>query len=409
MNSLIEKYAYLCVTVGVNLQPGQELVIDSPVECSEFARVLTKTAYDCGASNVEVNYYDENIQRLNFQKASIEKLTNIPEFKKDRKLYYAKNKFCSIKIYAENPENLKGIDSERLSQINIANAKAFKEYMELSMKNYFAWLVISAPTPGWAKAVFPDEKDEHKAIEKLWEAIFKATRITESDPIQAWKTHQEKVKQHLNFLNTNSFKSLHFQNSLGTDLTVGMADDHVWEGVGDKTMAGKEFIPNIPTEEVYSLPHKNRIDGTVFSSLPLNFNGTVIDKFNITYKNGKVVNFKAEKGQEMLEEIFKIDEGTLSLGEVALVPYDSPISNLNMLFYNTLFDENAACHLAIGRGYPSTIKNGSEMSKEQLEEKGLNDSLEHIDFMFGTKDMKVTGINKNNEEIVIFEDGNWAY
>lgn len=403
----LKKYAELIIKKGVNIQKGQELLINCPVECAYFTKYLTESAYKSGASFVTVLYNDEEIDRLNFLNAEVDKFKEYPMWKADAKLTHSKKKSAYICIYAENPDNLIGVDDNKILEFSISSSKANKESMELSMKNFFAWCVVSLPTKKWAKKVFPD-LNEDEAFEKLFDYIFKINRIYEDNPILAWEKHQEALNKRLEFLNTAKFDKLIFKNSLGTDLSVGLSKKHLWCGGGDETMDNVPFIANIPTEEVYTLPDKNRIDGKVVSSLPLAYNGNVIEDFFIEYENGKAVKFGAKKNEKTLENIINFDEGTKSLGEVALVPFNSPISNLKTLFFNTLFDENASCHLAIGRGYPACLLGGDEMSKEELDKNGLNDSMEHIDFMFGTNDLSIIGVKENGEKIEIFKNGNFT-
>lgn len=403
----LKKYANLIIEKGVNIQKDQELLINCPVECAYFTKYLAESAYEKGASFVTVLYNDEELDRINFLNASVEKFKDYPKWKADAKLTHSKKKSAYVCIYAENPDNLKNVDDKKILEFSKSSSQANKESMELSMKNYFPWCVVSLPTKQWAKKVFPN-LNEDDAFNKLFEYIFKTTRIDQEDPIKAWETHQENINKRLNFLNNSKFDKLIFKNSLGTDLTIGLSNKHLWCGGGDDTMDNIPFIANIPTEEVYTLPDKNRIDGKVVSSMPLAYNGTVIEDFFIEYKNGKAINFGAKTNEQTLKNILNFDEGTKSLGEVALVPYDSPISNLKTLFFNTLFDENASCHLAIGRGYPACLIGGENMSQEELDKNGLNDSMEHIDFMFGTADLSIIGVKENGEKLEIFKDGNFV-
>jgi aminopeptidase len=276
------------------------------------------------------------------------------------------------------------------------------------MSNKNVWCVASIPTKPWAKKVFPDLSEE-EAVEKLWENIFKTVRVDMEYPVAAWDEHKSNLKKSMEFLNNSKFKFLHYKNSLGTDLRIELPKDHIWLGGSDLTPEGVEFIANMPTEEVFTLPKKNGVNGVVWSSMPINRNGNIIDKFSLTFKEGRIVDFSAEEGYDVLKTLVETDEGSRYLGEVALVPYASPISKLGILFYNTLFDENASCHLAIGEAYPVCIKNGENMSKEELKKAEVNDSSVHVDFMIGTKDLEITGIAESGQEIPVFKDGNFAY
>ena len=404
----LEKYAELAVCVGVNLHKGQEVVLQSPCECAYFAREIAAAAFRHGAGDVIVHYHDEALQRIRLDNASLETLTDIPPWLADSVNYYADRDAVMISIAASNPDIFEGADPEKAAARTRASRAATRPMTDARMLGRVRWNILSIPTAGWAKKVFPD-LSEREAVEKLWEAIFTCVRMDEGDPVAAWKQHNEQLHRRTEYLNEMQFDSLHYQNSLGTDVTVGLPEHHIWSGGGDLDEKGVFYMPNIPTEEVFSLPHKDRVNGTLKSALPLNYDGHLIDKFSITYQDGKMTDFSAETGYEALKSIFDTDEGALRLGEIALVPYDSRISNLGILFYNTLFDENASCHFAIGSAYPSCLKDGDKMTPEQREAAGFNDSLTHVDFMVGTRDLSITGKTKDGREVPIFVNGNWAF
>lgn len=408
MELMLKKYAKLAVKKGVNVQENQTTIINSPIECAEFARAIAEAAYQEGAKEVVVHYNDEKLQRIKFQYSTIETLSNIPEWISESYNLYARNGANVISISASNPDAYKGISMEKIVAFQKARQLALKEFYENTMSNNIRWTVVSVPTASWAKKVFP-ESSEEEAISQLWDVIFKVVRIDCDDPIKAWDKHNENLKKILVFLNNNNFKKLHFTSSNGTDLTVDLPKGHIWLGGSEFSTDGFEFNANMPTEEVFTAPHKYGVNGTVFSSKPLIYGGNVIDKFKLTFKDGKVVDFHAEKGKDVLQELINNDEGSCYLGEVALVPFDSPISNSNLIFFNTLFDENAACHLALGKAYPICLANGTKMTSDELELNNVNTSLTHVDFMIGTKDLEILGITENKEGIIIFKNGNWAF
>lgn len=304
-------------------------------------------------------------------------------------------------------ELLKDIDPKKIAVANKAASIGIREWRNYTMNDINSWCVLSIPTKNWAKRVFPN-LSEDEALEKLWDAIFEATRIDLEDPVQAWQEHLDNLTAKVNFLNEKDFKSLHYKASNGTDLVVELPEGHIWAGGGGLNAKGTYFVANMPTEEVFTLPLKTGVNGVVYSSKPLNYGGKLIDEFKIQFKDGKAVAYEAKQGQEILEDLLKIDEGAKYLGEVALVPFNSPISQANIVFFNTLFDENASCHFALGKAYPTSIKDGAKMSEEELEAAGVNNSLTHVDFMIGTSDMSIVGERRNGEKIEIFKDGNWA-
>lgn len=406
-NVLLEKYARLIVKTGINLQKHQTLVVISPIECAAFTRMLAETAYQEGARDVVISWRDELFSKIRFLQAPEEVFDEFPEWQKEFFLSYVRQGAAFLSIAAADPELLKDVNPQRVAKVQKASNVALQEYRERLMSNKNVWSVVSIPTTSWAKKVFP-QVSEAEAVEKLWEAICKTVRVDTEDPVAAWEQHKNNLKKSMQFLNTNAFKLLHFKNSLGTDLKIELPEEHIWLGGSEYTPEGLEFIANMPTEEVFTLPKKTGVNGTVVSSKPLNYNGNLIENFSLTFKAGKIVEYKAEKGKEILKNLIETDEGSCYLGEVALVPYDSPISNSNILFFNTLFDENASCHLAIGKAYPVCVKNGENMSKEDLNVLGVNDSLVHVDFMIGTEDLEIIGLTAAGKEIPVFKNGNFA-
>ncbi|MBU3177360.1 aminopeptidase [Clostridium estertheticum] len=407
-NKLLEKYALLLVKTGINIQKDQTLVINSPIECAAFTRIVSKIAYIEGAREVVVTWRDELSTKIKFMFAPEELFSEYPDWQRDFYVSSARKGAAFLSISASDPELMKDVNPERLSKSNKAASTAIKEYRDRMMSNKNVWCVASIPTQAWANKVFP-KLSEGDAIEKLWNAIFKTVRVDALDPVASWETHKSNLKKSMDYLNLNNFKYLQYKNSLGTDLKIELPENHLWLGGSDYTPGGVEFIANMPTEEVFTLPKKTGVNGTVVSSKPLNYNGNLIENFSLTFEKGKVVDFKAETGYDILKSIIETDEGSCYLGEVALVPYDSPISNSNILFYNTLFDENASCHLALGKAYPVCIKNGENLSNEELSGLEVNDSFVHEDFMVGTEDLQIIGITADGKEVSVFEKGNFAF
>ena len=320
---------------------------------------------------------------------------------------YALEGAAYLAISASDPENFKGVDSSRIIRAQQASGKALKDFDRLQMCSGFPWCIASIPIPSWAKTVFPGE-DENGAMEKLWDAIFKSVRITgDGRAVDRWHEHLATLHARMDRMNALRFKSLHYTNALGTDLTVELPEGHIWEAGNDVTLSGQEFIANIPTEELFTAPLKTGVNGVVYSSMPLVNDGAIVDKFHFVVKDGKIVECHAEKGEAELKAAISVDEGASYFGEVALVPYDSPISNQKILFYNTLFDENAACHIAFGEAYPC-LEGGQRMTKEELKARGLNDSITHVDFMIGTRDLTIVGTTHDGKEVPVFVDGNFA-
>lgn len=405
--TMLNDYARLTVKVGINLQKGEPLVINSPIEGAEFVRLLAKNAYELGASEVHVNWSDETLVKLKYKNSPMEIFENFPKWKSDSLEYYAEKGAGFISISAQDPEMLKEIDPKKIAANNKASSIALKAFRKYTMNDINSWCVISIPTKSWAKSVFPDVTED-EAYDKLWEAIFNATRMNLDDPIQAWEEHIDTLMEKNTILNEKSFKTLHYTASNGTDLLVKLPKGHIWASGGSNNSKGTYFVANMPTEEVFTMPDKYGVNGIVYSTKPLNYGGKLIDEFKLVFKDGKVVDYDAKVGKEVLKDLFDIDEGAMYLGEVALVPYESPISRSNILFKNTLFDENASCHFAFGKAYPTNIEGGANMSDEELEAHGVNDSLTHVDFMVGSKDMNIVGETESGEKIQVFKDGNWA-
>lgn len=402
----LQKYAELIVKVGVNVQPGQEVVLYINVDQQHLAHLIVKEAYKAGAGKVMIKWSDTFAQREFLEHANDEFLENVPEFAKEEAQYIADHRCCRISVMSEDPGAFGGIDQKRVAAYQSANGKALMPVRQATQNNDLSWTVVAAASPAWAERVFPDLKGE-AAVDRLWEEIFKTTRIDREDPIQAWKDHDAKLHEKEDWLNKEQFSALHY-TSPRTDLTIGLPENHVWEGGGSKNAAGIEFMANMPTEECFTAPDNRRIDGYVTSTKPLSYAGNILENMKFTFKDGKVVEATAEKGQAVLDHLLETDEGVRSLGEVSLVPDPSPISQSGITFFNTLFDENASDHLALGAAYPFNVQGGTKMSEDQLKAKGINFSQTHVDFMVGSADMNIDGIKKDGTIVPVFRNGDWA-
>jgi len=405
----LRKYARLGVVMGVNLQKNQTLIVNTSVEGKDMARLVVEEAYKAGAKEVIVNWSDDYISRMHYENQSEEILTNIPSWMIEQKVNPFKEGACTISLMSQVPGILAGISSSKIGKANIARQKAFREASEYTMSNRARWSVIGIPNKDWAKKVFPD-LDEDEAVELLWEKVLGTCYVHEdNDPVEEWNIHNKALMRRSEILNNYNFKSLHFENEEGTDLTIELVENHIWAGGCEKAVDGVIFNPNMPTEEIFSMPYKYGVNGKVVSTKPLNYNGTLISKFELHFEKGEVIAFKADDHLDALKTLIEFDEGSRYIGEVALVEHGSPISQSNILFYNTLYDENASCHLALGRAYPMNVKGGTTMSQEELNKVGANDSMTHVDFMFGSSSMKVTGLTYDGKEVIIFIDGNFVF
>lgn len=405
----LQQYAELLVKVGMNVQPKQPVFIRSSVETLELTHLIVEEAYHCGASDVRVVYSDPTLKRLKFENESVEHFANheLKSYDVEARMDYVKRGAANLALISEDPDLMDGIDSQKLQAFQQQNARAFKGYMESVQKNQFPWVVAAFPSKAWAKRVYPELSVEEAYI-KFIDEVFDIVRIDGNDPVENWRQHIANLSVYAQKLQQKNYHALHYVSE-GTDLTVGLAKNHIWEDA-TSYVNGKEqaFIANIPTEEVFTAPDRNRVDGYVTNKLPLSYNGTIIDQFKLMFKDGEIIDFSAEKGEVVLKDLINTDEGSRRLGEVALVPDDSPISNRNTIFYNTLFDENAACHLAIGSAYAFNIQGGTEMTVEEKIASGLNDSNVHVDFMIGSSDLTIYGIFEDGSKELVFENGNWA-
>ncbi|QIK70201.1 aminopeptidase [Erysipelothrix sp. HDW6C] len=405
MKAIDRKYAQLLINTGVNVQSGQTLMINADPEHHEFVTLLAEEAYKNGAKEVIVKFNSEHLARLNYLYQDVQTLTRVPQWVIDEHDDYLKTDLCKLALRSPNPGLLNDVDSKKVTATAQARGKALTRFSNYSMSSQGQWLVAAYPSQNWAKAVFPDMESKD-AYDKLYEYILYACRVSaDNDPEAAWEQHNAQLAKQNLALNNYDFKSLRFTNSKGTDIVVGLVEGHIWSGGKKPSQKGVPFNANIPTEESFTTPDRNFVEGIVYNTLPLNNNGRLIDDFWLKFENGQVVDFDASVGKEALAGLLETDENSRRIGEIALISDDSPISNLNTLFYNTLFDENASCHIALGQGYP-LIEDGGKMSKDELLARDINQSLIHVDFMFGSADMQCVGTTKSGEEIVVIKDGN---
>lgn len=404
-NKNLEKYARLAVEVGVNLQPNQTLLLKTPISCFEFARKIVDVAYSLGAKDVDIEWYDEECSLIRFLKAPDEVFDKFPKWKIEKYNELLEEEVCILHIDSSNPTIYKDVDPKKLQRSSKTANKSLSKWREATLSDKLRWSIVSVPSAEWAKKVFP-ELSTNEAISKLWDYIFKCTRIDKEDPIKAWKDHNDKIHEKVEFLNINKFKSIHLKSEK-TDLHIELPKGHLWDGGSGKDANGIYFNANIPTEEVFTVPHKFGVNGTVSNTKPLIYGGSIVDNFTLTFKDGKVIDYTAEVGYESLKSLIELDEGSCYLGEVALVENNSPISNTGIIYYTTLYDENASCHLALGSAYRNCIENGVNIPKEELDNYGVNDSLTHVDFMVGSSDMSIVGITHTGKEVALFKNGNW--
>ncbi len=405
---LLNKLAELAVKVGVNVQKDQVVVIRGTTESKELIREIAEQAYLAGAKSVHVQWSDDYISRSSLKHQAIEELESIPKWIIDQNKLYVDQGACFISVSSPIPGLNKDVDPMKAQRYGIAAQKALGFFREHLMGNKVQWTIVAAPNPVWSKQVFP-KLSESDAMEALWNAIFNASRVTlTNDPIKEWEKHNEVLLAHNELLNNYNFKHLHFKNKLGTDLIVELVKDHVWAGGGEHALNGTYFNPNIPTEETFTMPYKWGTRGKVVATKPLNYQGKLIEDFYLIFKDGKVVEFDAKKEKDALENLLNTDENSRYIGEIALISHNSPISNTNILFLNTLIDENASCHMALGRAYPMNVKNGVNTPIEELEKIGYNNSMVHADFMFGSEDMEIIGLTQDDKEVVVFKNGNFV-
>ncbi|MFT8871762.1 MAG: aminopeptidase [Sporolactobacillus sp.] len=404
----LKKLARLAVYRGVNLQAGQGLLLTAPLEAVTLADYITETAYAAGAKDVLVIWENDETNRLRLERAPLTALTHLPKWKLDVRNEAVRDHYAVLGIYGPNPDLLEGIDPGRVAAYTKARGEGLIPYYDDMMNDRMQWSLIAYPTRAWAHKVFPRETTTH-AQEKLLREVLRISRIRPNvDPLTEWDAHNKRLHAAAAFMNSQHFKQLHYR-SQGTDLVIRLPKRHLWSGGSAPSQVGVLFNANIPTEEIYTLPDKRGVDGTVTSKKPLNCNGQVIEEIRLTFKDGQVIDFGARKGEAALGELLASDAGARRLGEVALVPEKSPVAESGLIFYNTLFDENASCHLALGKAYPTCLEGGSSLHAEALDREGVNDSIVHEDFMIGSADLDIDGVRADGTSVPVFRGGEWAF
>ncbi|MDY5441215.1 MAG: aminopeptidase [Candidatus Enteromonas sp.] len=404
--SLKKKYAQLLVRSGIALKKGQSVLIRAGVDQQEFVAIVMDECYRAGAKHVQVEWIAEACTRVKFKRGKLSALKEVLPMETAMQEWLTKDLPCLLVLHSDDPDAAKGLDAAKMAAVRVAHYQANAPYVE-ARSNKYQWCIAGVPSKAWAKKIFPD-LPVGKAVEALWEAILSTSRAADGNGIENWVEHNKVVKSKCEVLNSLRLKSLHYTSSNGTDLTVGLIPGVLFEGGAEHTLSGISFQPNIPSEECFTSPMKGEAEGIVYSSKPLVYQGHLIRDFWVRFENGKAVDVHAEEGEEALRSILTLDEGSAYLGECALVPYDSPINNTGLLFYSTLFDENAACHLALGRGFTNLYPEFEKYTDEEIHGFGINKSLSHVDFMIGSKDLCITGITEKGESVEIFRDGNWA-
>lgn len=405
--TLIRKYAELLIYSGVALKKDEKLIISANVDQEDFVAILTEEAYKAGAKNVYVNWTSQKVSKAALIYGEEENLSTLLPMELAYWKFRGEELPAFIWVDSDDPDGAKGVDATKAARIRQAKYKIYGKYKEME-ENKVAWCIAGAPAKEWAKKIFPEDNYED-AMEKLWEKILYTSRALDGNGIANWEKHDINLKKRCDYLNSLRLKELHYSSSNGTDFTVGLIPGVIFLGGGELTLDGRFFQPNIPSEEVFTSPRKGVAEGIVYASKPLVYNGVLITDFWVKFHEGKAIDVHAKTGEEALRSILTLDEGSSYLGECALVPFDSPINNTGLLFYNTLYDENAACHLALGRGFTELYPNFQNYSEQELRDFGINYSLSHVDFMIGSKDLDIVGTKENGEKVQIFRNGNWAF
>ena len=404
--TMLRKYARLIARVGVNIQKGQDVIIGCDLDQPKFVELLVDECYKAGARKVKVEFEYQPLEKLHVRHQTVTTMGKVEEWEKARLQHYVDTLPCRIYLVSADPDGLKGINQEKMAKAEQKRWPIVKPYWD-TMDNKYQWCIAAVPGAAWAKKIFPD-LPKGKAIEKLWEMILFTSRVTE-DPVAAWEAHNKDLAGRCAYLNSLDIAELHYKGDNGTDLTVGMIPESQFKGGGDTSLKGIFFNPNIPTEECFISPMRGKAEGIVYATKPLSYQGELIENFYVRFKNGKAVEVKAEKNQALLEQMIAMDEGAAYLGECALVPVNSPISESGLLFYETLFDENAACHLALGAGFADTIKGYENKTLEECRAMGVNDSMNHEDFMIGYEGLDIDAITRDGRTVPIFRRGKWAF
>jgi len=404
--TVLRAYANLIARMGVNIQKGQEVIVNADLDQPEFVKYVVEECYKAGASRVIVDWDYQPLSILNVRYRTVKNLGTLFPYEEAKLQYYVKTLPAMIYLESSDPDGQKHMNNAKRAKGARLRYPLIKGYRD-EMEGKYQWCIAAVPGEAWAKKLFPG-LSKKQAVEKLWEAILSCARVTD-DPIQAWKDHNQDLQDRCGYLNSLNLRKLQYKSSNGTDLTVGLIPDAKFCGGCETSLKGIVFNPNMPSEECFTTPMKGQAEGIVYSTMPLSYQGSLIENFWIRFHEGKAVEWNAEKNNDLLTTMLGMDEGASYLGECALVPYDSPIKNSGILFYNTLFDENAACHLALGFGFQDTLKDYGNISLEEARAKGVNDSMIHVDFMIGSGDLDITGITEDGKEIPVFRNGNWAF
>lgn len=405
--ALLKNYAELLVKMGVNVQKGQELNVYASIDQVPLVTEVVKWAYKVGAKKVNVEWGCQEVSKLHYKYRSVETLSTVENWEVEKMKHRVEALPARLLIVSDDPDGMKGVDQKKIAMSRRATYPIMKPFID-QIENKEQWCIAGASSSKWAKKVFP-HLSKSKAVEALWDAIFTSSRV-DGYAIENWEKHNDNLTKKCDYLNSLKLKELRYTSSNGTNLKVGLIENAVFMGGNEKALGSNIiFNPNIPSEEIFTTPKKGLAEGIVYSAKPLSYQGQLIENFSVRFENGKAVEVKAEKGEELLKEMISMDETAGYLGEVALIAYDSPINNTGLLFFETLYDENASCHLALGRGFSNCIKDYEKYTKEEIDEMGINDSMIHVDFMIGSKDMSIVGITSSGEEIQIFKDGNWAF
>lgn len=402
----LNKYAELIVKCGLNVKKGQEVLIRCGLDQPDFVALVVEECYKCGADRVKVEWSYMPITKLGYNYRSLETLSEVTDVEKAEWQRKVDKKICLLWLDSDDPDGLNGTDSEKISKANIARYPIIKPYRD-ALENKYQWCIAAVPGKEWAHKIYPELSNED-AVEKLWDNILLCSRV-DDDPIKAWAVHNENLAKRCKFLNSYKFDKLEYKSANGTDFVVGLNPKGIFAGGGEYTLESNiYFNPNIPSEEVFTSPMKGIAEGKVVATKPLSYQGKLIENFWMRFEKGKVVEVYAERNMDLLEKMISMDEGAPYLGECALIAYDSPINNTNVLYYNTLFDENASCHLALGRGFNNCLEDYEKYTVEECEKMGINNSMIHVDFMIGSYDMSIVGVTKDGKRIQIFKDGNWV-
>lgn len=404
---LLKDYARLLSKRGVNVQKGDEVWVYASLDQPDFTRMVVEQLYKDGAKYVRVLFSDDLCAKQTYKYATVSTLSKLPPYRLAELKYRAKKLPSVLYVMGEDPNAMKGVNQNKIAKSRMKQYPKIKPFRD-AMDGKYKWCIGAVPNPAWAKMVFPKDSEE-VAVEKLWDAILSTSRVDGNDPVENWNKHNAILIDKRKKLESFGLVELQYKASNGTDFKVGLDEYRIWGGGVEVVKDKGDFNPNIPSEEVFTSPVAGKAEGLLVASKPLSYNGELIEDFSVRFKDGKVVEVKAKKNQKLLEQMVKMDEGASMLGECALIAYDTPIRKTGLLFYNTLFDENAACHFALGAGFPDCIKGGLDMTHEQLVEHKMNESMIHVDFMVGTADLDVVGITKDGKKVQIFKDGNWAF